>query len=79
MKNLYRLSIVMLGLGMLGAAACSSCSQSNTNNTNDAALQPQSYTCGPNTHLQGKQCVGNTTNTTSTGGAVKPLNTSGNN
>jgi hypothetical protein len=69
----------MLSLGMLGAAACSSCSPSTNSDNSNAALAPASYTCGPNTHRSGNQCVGNTTTTTGTGGAPKPLNTSGNN
>ncbi len=58
MSNLLRLFAVMLSLGMLGAVGCSSCSQ-QPKDTTDPALGQQSYTCGPNTHLVGTQCIGN--------------------
>lgn len=58
MRNLLRLSIAMLGLGMLGVAACSSCSQQPTDTLTNPAYNQPSYTCGVNTHREGNQCVG---------------------
>lgn len=63
MKNLLRLSTVMLGLGMLGAAACSSC-MPPPEETKPKEYK-QSYTCGPGTHREGNQCVGDVQSTTS--------------
>ncbi|MDD5303686.1 MAG: hypothetical protein PHS14_11330 [Elusimicrobia bacterium] len=74
---LLRLSAVILSLGMLGAAACSGCSQQPDTSSSSAVMQPQSYTCGPNTHRVGNQCVGNTAGTTAAHPAT--LNTTGNN
>lgn len=79
MKTLYRLSIVILGLGMLGAAACSGCSQQQTDSSSSSSVsQPQSYTCGPGTHRSGNQCVGDTTSSTGSK-SVSTLKTTGNN
>jgi hypothetical protein len=58
MKHLLMLSGILLGLGMLGASACSSCSPQPTSASTDAALAPQSYTCGKGAHRVGNQCVG---------------------
>lgn len=79
MRNLLRLSVVVLALGALGASACSSCSPAAEEDSSlDPALTQQSYKCGPGTHLVGSVCVGDTVSTT---GAkpTTPLNTSGNN
>lgn len=80
MKNLYRLSAALLTVGMLGAAACSSCSPAPADDAkNDPALQQQSYRCGPNTHREGNQCVGDTQSTSSRNASTKVLKTTGNN
>jgi hypothetical protein len=79
MKTLYRLSIVILGLGMLGAAACSGCSQQPSDSSSSSSVsQPQSYHCGAGTHRVGNQCVGNTTSSTGAN-SVNTLKTTGNN
>lgn len=57
MKNLLRLSTVMLSLGMLGAAACSSCSPAAEDTSSKTPEYKQSYTCGAGTVRQGNQCV----------------------
>lgn len=78
MKTLYRLSIVILGLGMLGAAACSGCSQQPEDSSSSSVSQPQSYHCGAGTHRVGNQCIGDTVSSSSS----KPtttLKTTGNN
>lgn len=60
MKIVMKVVAVALAFGTLAAAACSSCSQPSTSSTDSSsATQPQSYTCGKGTHLQGNQCVGN--------------------
>jgi len=46
----------MLGLGMMGAAACSSCTPP-PEETKPKEYK-QSFTCGPGTHRVGNQCVG---------------------
>lgn len=72
---LLRLSIVILGVGMLGAAACSGCSQQPTDTgASSAAMQPTSYTCGFGTHREGNACVANATSGTSTQSTPKTLN-----
>lgn len=82
---LLRLSTVVLGLGMLGAAACSGCSQGTTDTgSSSAVMQQQSMNCGAYTHRVGNQCVGdnvrsNNTATRRTTGSPTTLNTSGNN
>jgi hypothetical protein len=60
MRNLLRLSLVILGLGgMLGAAACTACMPQTPDTKSDTSnLGAQSYTCGSYTHLEGTQCVG---------------------
>lgn len=58
MKNLLRLSVVMLGLGMLGATGCSSCMPPAEDTSSKSMEVPQSYTCGPQTHRVGNQCIG---------------------
>lgn len=68
MNHLIRLATVMLGVGMLGAAACSSCSSSNNTNSSPVTT-PQTYTCSTGTHRVGNTCIGDTvghTNTTAT-------------
>lgn len=79
MTKIYRLSAVILSLGMLGAAACSSCSpQPTETSTVDPNAGQQSYTCGPNTRRVGNQCVG-TVATQSAQNRPQTLNASGNN
>ncbi|MBI2789876.1 MAG: hypothetical protein HYX59_14470 [Elusimicrobia bacterium] len=76
MKNLHRLFAVILGLGMLGAAACSGCSQQPDTSSTSQVSQPLSYKCGQGTHREGNQCVGDNV---SSKPAATPLRTSGNN
>lgn len=79
MKNLYRLSAVLMTVGMLGAAACSSCSSTPEDASKDPALQQQSYKCGPNTHREGNQCVGDATGASVRKSQTTVLKTTGNN
>lgn len=81
MRNLLRLSAVMLSLGMLGASACSSCSETPEDTSTDAVTAPHSFTCGAYTHRVGNQCVGDTvTNQSSSGNTSSSvLSTNGNN
>lgn len=79
MKNLYRLSVALLTVGMLGAAACSDCSGTPEDASKGEAMQPQSYRCGANTHREGNQCVGDTKSTSSRNASTKVLKTTGNN
>lgn len=79
MKNLYRLSAALLTVGMLGAAACSSCSPAPADASKDPALQQQSYRCGPNTHREGNQCVGDSTGNSAQKSQTTVLKTTGNN
>jgi|CXWL01.1.fsa_nt_gi hypothetical protein len=55
-QNLMRLSVVLLGLGMLAAVGCESCTPSSPTTEIPANT---SYRCGPGTHLVGLQCVNN--------------------
>mgnify|MGYP001559702146 CR=1 FL=1 len=56
-RNLMRLSVVLVGVGMLAAAGCDSCSSTDTGGS---AIPTQiSYTCGPGTHQEGNVCVNN--------------------
>ena len=79
MKTLYRLSAGLLTLGMLGAAACSSCSPAPEDASKDATMQQQSYRCGPNTHREGNQCVGDTSTSSARRSQTTVLKTTGNN
>ncbi|MEK7388591.1 MAG: hypothetical protein AAB036_02715 [Elusimicrobiota bacterium] len=53
--TLMRLSVVLLGLGMLAVAGCDSC---RPNDPLANVPTRNSYTCGPGSHLEGTQCVG---------------------
>jgi len=81
MRNLLRLSAVMLSLGMLGASACSSCSQTPEDTSTDSVVPPHSFTCGAYTHRVGNQCIGDTVSNQSSGGNTSSsvLGTNGNN
>lgn len=79
MNNLYRLSAALLTVGMMGAAACSSCSPAPADASKDPVMQEQSYRCGPNTHREGNQCVGDAQSTSSRNSSTRVLNTTGNN
>ncbi len=57
-QNLMRLSVVLLGLGMLAAVGCESCTPSNSNSNADIPTNT-SYHCGAGTHQVGLQCVNN--------------------
>lgn len=57
-QNLMRLSVVLLGLGMLAAVGCESCTPSNQASTADIPTQT-SYKCGPGTTQVGLKCVNN--------------------
>ena len=72
MKNLLRFSAATLVLGMLGATACSSCSQPPADASSNGVMAPVSMRCGPNTHLEGTQCVGDATNKSVNTTSVKP-------
>ena len=54
--NLMRLSVVLMGLGMLVAAGCDSCSSQNSG-VNAPIPTQISYSCGAGTHQVGNQCV----------------------
>lgn len=79
---LFRLSAVVLSLGMLGAAACSGCSETPEDTSATSAVsQPMSYQCGAGTVRQGNQCVRAASTGTTSNSSSRPttLNTSGNN
>lgn len=57
-QNLMRLSVVVLGLGMLAAVGCESCTPANQSTNADLPTQT-SYRCGAGTHQVGLQCVNN--------------------
>jgi hypothetical protein len=59
MRNLLRLSIVILGLGgLLGASACTAClPPAKEAATDTSTVGATSYTCGTYTHLVGTQCM----------------------
>ena len=71
-KLLLRLSTVILGLGMLGAAACSGCSQTSTDTASNPAFQQQSMNCGAYTHRVGNQCVADTQSSATGSRSTRP-------
>lgn len=71
-QNLMRLSVVILGLGMLAAVGCESCTPSDPASNVDIPTNTN-YRCGAGTHQVGLQCVDNASSESST--AKQPTQT----